>query len=228
MQKIRLRRTIDFGFKITGRDMGNKERIIEAAKLLFNEQGVAAVGTNRIAAHLGISPGNLYYHFQNKEEIIRAIFPEISAATEQGLFIHDNDVPPEDRLSEILKNWITVVWEYRFFYSNLVELLRKDPELKSLYLARRDATMAFLKQAYLARSKTENRTPNFTDEDAEILATNVWIVALNWIRYLQIDKDDTDITQVEIERGAKHIFHLLKPYLDPDLAGKSSAQLSQK
>jgi AcrR family transcriptional regulator len=54
--------------------MKTKDRIIQAAVELFNAQGEQNVTTNHIAAHLSMSPGNLYYHFRNKEDIIRAIF----------------------------------------------------------------------------------------------------------------------------------------------------------
>src|SRR5205085_7510058 len=55
-----------------------KGRIVTAAVELFNASSVGAVTTNHIAAHLGISPGNLYYHFGNKEEILRAAFARMN------------------------------------------------------------------------------------------------------------------------------------------------------
>ena len=55
-------------------------RIIENSLILFNEQGERNISTNHIAAHLGISPGNLYYHFKNKDEIIVQLFKRYSNA----------------------------------------------------------------------------------------------------------------------------------------------------
>ena len=57
--------------------MGTRDtqtRIVDAAQLLFNEHGTAAVSTNRIAEYCGISKGNLHYHFRTKQEIIRCLF----------------------------------------------------------------------------------------------------------------------------------------------------------
>ena len=54
--------------------MNTKEKIIRTSIALFNLHGERAITTNHIASNLGISPGNLYYHFKNKEDIIRNIF----------------------------------------------------------------------------------------------------------------------------------------------------------
>ena len=70
----------------------NKERIIETALELFNVRGVQRVSTNHIAEHLSISPGNLYYHFANKEEIVRAIFPRIEGAVHAAIVLPEE--PP--------------------------------------------------------------------------------------------------------------------------------------
>ncbi|MBL8594525.1 MAG: helix-turn-helix transcriptional regulator, partial [Devosia sp.] len=57
-----------------------KSRILDTALDLFNEQGTAPVTTNHIAEALSMSPGNLYYHYRNKAEIVRGLFARITAA----------------------------------------------------------------------------------------------------------------------------------------------------
>ena len=51
-----------------------RERILQASLQLFNAEGLASVSTHRIAAELGISPGNLHYHFKTKQSIVERLF----------------------------------------------------------------------------------------------------------------------------------------------------------
>ncbi|MBL4906735.1 MAG: TetR/AcrR family transcriptional regulator [Sneathiella sp.] len=209
--------------------MGNRDRILEAAKELFNTLGAANVGTNKIAAHLGISPGNLYYHFENREEIIRTIFPEISRETDKVFLHSDNASFTPALFGEILINWVGVVWKYRFFYGDLVSLLRKDPILKELYNQRRKLTLALMQKSIsvYAENNTSHQR-NFTEDETTKLAINIWIVALNWIGFLQVEKEDTQISHADLIAGAVQIFALMEPYLDETIIKNVHRQMAEK
>ena len=82
-----------------------RERILNAALSLFNESGTATVSTNHIAVASRLSVGNLYYHFKNKDEIIRALYERIArevilqdlyreVAAEMEVPVPDDDMKP--------------------------------------------------------------------------------------------------------------------------------------
>src|SRR5216117_3311983 len=111
--------------------MNTRERILATALRLFNESGTAPVSTNHIADELGISPGNLYYHFRNKEDIVEQVFARYEARMDQTLLV------PEERLPNLEDVWLQLhlvfecMWDYRFLYRDLVDILSRNRKLKA-------------------------------------------------------------------------------------------------
>src|SRR5829696_1901169 len=110
--------------------MPTRDRIIDTAIALFNEQGTGPVSTNHIAEALGISPGNLYYHFRNKEEIIRSLFEQQFARWDELYALPDDRMPTLDDLQQLVRATFVTGWEYRFIYRELIALLRRDERLQ--------------------------------------------------------------------------------------------------
>ena len=67
-----------------------KDRILQISLQLFNERGERTVTTNHIAAEMNISPGNLYYHFRNKQEIIKELMEQYQQETLNLLALPDD------------------------------------------------------------------------------------------------------------------------------------------
>ena len=109
--------------------MNTHDRILDTALRLFNQSGTAAVSTNHIAAALGMSPGNLYYHFRNKEAIIRALFEQQFAHWDAIYSLPNDRMPTLDDLQRLVDNTFPISWNYRFIYRELIALLRRDDEL---------------------------------------------------------------------------------------------------
>src|SRR5688572_27328554 len=106
-----------------------KTRILDAALALFNEQGTAPVTTNHIAESLGMSPGNLYYHYRNKAEIIRGLFARIAAAWAENYAIPEGVTPDIAMMERMVAGNFGIQAKYRFFFRDLTLLLNADPEL---------------------------------------------------------------------------------------------------
>src|SRR6478736_10322627 len=103
-----------------------RERILATSLSLFNAAGEPHVTTADIADEMNISPGNLYYHFRNKNEIIGLLFDRVDDSLSplfEGPSSHDADV--ED-LWLFMHLMFERVWEYRFFFRDLDEITSRD------------------------------------------------------------------------------------------------------
>lgn len=110
--------------------MSRKSDILETARQLFNQSNTQAVTTNHIAREMGISPGNLHYHYKNREEIIRVLYEKMKEES-----VLEIDALPDDikTLNEHHVVLIGVQWKYRFFFRELLFLFSRDEQLKVMY-----------------------------------------------------------------------------------------------
>ena len=197
---------------------GNRERIVAASLDLFNERGTRAVTTNHIAAHLSISPGNLYYHFANREEIIRAIYPQAAAAVRQTLPVTRRQTVTAADMGGYHLAGIETLWRFRFFFRDLDDLLPRDPDLRVSFrkLQRwlvgqfRILIERLIEQGCMRRPEPP--------EDVGRLATNAFLLWTNWIRYLANSRATIDVTRRDVVEGALHGFLVFSPYLEPRFA----------
>src|SRR5262249_26576899 len=98
-------------------------RILEGALELLNRPDGAAVTTNHIAAHLRMSPGNLYYHFRNREEIVRAIFPRLVAEALAATAPPAGSQLTAHEFGERHLQGVGTLWRYRFLFRDLNQLI---------------------------------------------------------------------------------------------------------
>jgi AcrR family transcriptional regulator len=191
--------------------MSNRERVLEAALTLFNEQGTGAVSTNHIAEAAGISPGNLYYHYRNKEEIIRALFERLFAAWDEAFQLPTDQAPSMTDFDTMIAANYQLIWEYRFAYREQAALLRNDSELHDRYLAVRQRGyegFAALIEAFAAAGVLSQPTDS---QELEIVTELCWIVSEQWPVNLEMsgrpfDKDG-------IMQGAALMRWILNPLL---------------
>lgn len=186
-----------------------RQRILDASLAMFNAQGEPNVTTNHIADELEISPGNLYYHFRNKDDIIEHLFGRYEERIDTALAM------PSGRLPGLEDVWLQLhlvfecIWDYRFLYRDLVDILSRNRRLRIRFariLKRADeqahAVMRGLTQAGVMRASA-------TELDAA--ATNILVVATFWMNYAAArgDKDE----QASIRDGIVQVMMLLAPFL---------------
>ena len=195
--------------------MKTRDRILKASLQLFNEQGERNVTTNHIAAELGISPGNLYYHFRNKTDIIYSLFIQYRALVDRYLRVpRDRVLTIEDQMF-YLESVFDGLWYYRFFHRDLEYLLTTDERLRMDY---REFTFQCLTEvrAVLQGLEDAGMLHPHSDQEQEAMALNVWLVVTNWMAFLKTARADggSDATsQAELKQGIYQVLTLEMPYL---------------
>jgi len=193
--------------------LNTKARILETSLRLFNEGGARNVGTTHIGDALGMSPGNLYYHFRNREEIIAALFDQLEPEFRDALTADLTPPLSAERFAGFYTRSFDVLWRYRFFFGALVDLLRRDEDLSARYNAFQNWALASL-EAIAAQLVADGTMQKPSGADGlKAVATNTWLIWMNWIRFVQTSKEDEAITRGDLAQGALQTFDILKPYL---------------
>ena len=199
------------------RSARTRERILKVSLALFNHDGEANVTTGHIADEINISPGNLYYHFRNKDEIIHHLFAEFERAME----ITPGDV--SDAAGAMEDMWLYLhlmferIWAYRFLYRNLDDLLTRDSKLKSHFNIiighKRDAVIA------LCSALVAVKALKATDDEIRALAENVLVVATYWLNFEHLRARPMNKLEPEpdpeqhLSRGVYQVMALVSPFL---------------
>ncbi|MDO4485278.1 MAG: TetR/AcrR family transcriptional regulator [Bacillota bacterium] len=110
-----------------------RERILDISIQLFNEKKASNVSTVQISAEMQISPGNLYYYFANKEDLIRCIWEERMLGEIENLVECFKNVRSYEELDNAVDVCFKHYEKFIFFYSETATLFVNDPSLKELY-----------------------------------------------------------------------------------------------
>ncbi len=195
------------------RSARTRERILKVSLELFNEQGEANVTTGHIADELNISPGNLYYHFRNKDEIIQYLFADFEKQIDIAPSRFDDVPSAMEDLWLYLHMMFERIWQYRFLYRNLDDLLARNSKLKSHFNIivghKRDAVRGMCDSLIAADAMCAS------DATITALAENILVVATYWLNYenLKLRAGIKDDPERHLTRGVYQVMCLMAPYL---------------
>ena len=191
-----------------------RERILETALLLFNRLGEPNVTTADIAGEMEISPGNLYYHFRSKDEIIAELFATFAQRLEELL------TWPEGREAGVEDLWLLLhllfetMWQYRFLFRDLDEILSRNRMVATrfaLIMRRGSGTVIELCRAMVATGAMDA-----SEREIAALAENVTLIATYWISFQKISAAEGGMTPVSLDRAAYQVLSLIGPFLRGD------------
>ncbi|WP_206486080.1 TetR/AcrR family transcriptional regulator [Thalassotalea sp. G2M2-11] len=192
--------------------MKTRDKIIQASIELFNEQGERNVTTNHIAAHLGISPGNLYYHFRNKEDIILSIYEEYARNLLLETFPQVSpELKPLDTIILYMDAVFQALMKFRFFYANLPVLLAKNPLLHEKYVEVQHTISKRLSEMLISLREADMMT--FEDDELADIVSILRLINTFWLSFYQTQNENTEINDSVFFDGVLKILVLLRPYI---------------
>lgn len=192
-----------------------REKILDLALRLFNELGEPNVTTTALAEELGISPGNLYYHFRNKDDITASLFSLFEKEINELLVVPTARVPNIEDVWLYLHLMFELVWRYRFLYLDLNDLLSRNRKLDAQFrkiLAHKTSVTRQLCEGLRADGELQAQ-----EAEIEALATNMVLVTTYWLSYEHARNprktQDPDAMAQALPRGCFQVLMLVGPYL---------------
>jgi len=176
---------------------------------MFNEQGEPNVTTNHIADEMDISPGNLYYHFRNKDDIIEQLFARYEERMDAAL------VAPESRLPELEDIWLQLhlvfecIWDFRFLYRDLIDILSRNRRLRMRFA--RILKRASESSIEVMRGLVRAGIMRASAAEIEATATNILVIATFWLNYASATGERDE--QIAIRKGIVQVMMLMAPFL---------------
>lgn len=186
---------------------GTVDRILDAARELFNSKGYAATSLHEIAASIGISQGNLTYHFPSKSDLA----VRLQADAQEGAKARRAERQPgaiADDYVEHLLFAMNLAWNNRFLLRDRRQFADKLSHDESEFEADFDELHALLKRIEAGGLFRQDAIG-----DLETLTRSIWVMSRYWIDYLRDFEGREDIAWQDQERGIEHHFALLLPCL---------------
>ena len=196
-----------------------RERILELSLKLFNDFGEPNVTTTIIAGEMNISPGNLYYHFDNKDEIVNAIFADFEKEMDALLSAPLKRLEGDGAIN-VEDTWLflhlvfELIWKYRFIYRDLTDLLSRNRIIETHFKRILDDSG----KVALALAAGLRRAGQLDASDAQIstLSTNMVLISTYWLNFEYVRNPRKEIDSAAMSRGVFQVMSMVAPYLKGD------------
>ena len=193
------------------------ERILEVTLELFNRFGEPNVSTTLISAELRISPGNLYYHYPAKDELINSLFERYERALGELLGAAGAVRNVEDAWF-FMHSLFELIWQYRFLYRDLNDLLSKNRLLETHFQTVLEDKARAVRG--LLSGMERAGALKIDSREAGPTATSMVVVLTYWLSFEYVRDPrralEPESAQAALLRGAHHVLNLLMPYLQAD------------
>ena len=192
-----------------------RQRILDVTLALYNRRGEPQVSTSLIATELGISAGNLHYHFRRKDQLSAALLDQ---------FVGELDAllpPPGWRADSVEDVWLLLhlifeaLWRYRFLFRDLSGIMARDRRAGQRLATVFERAVQAAQGICLGLAESDQMTATGAEIDA--LSANIAVVALYWLSFesARHPRQDTE-GGAAMARGAYQVLMLVAPFLRPE------------
>lgn len=199
------------------------ERILVTSLELFNRFGEPSVSTAMLSAELRISPGNLYYHYPSKDDLINRLFEQYQDSLTKLLSAVDDVHDVEDAWF-FLHSMFEIIWQYRFFYRDLGHLLTRNRQLEVrfpvLLMQKKSALHVIFNRLHNTPKNTNRSSSADFEQSADSMAASMVVLLTYWLSYEYVLQPraalEPENAQDALLRGAYHVMELLLLHLEGD------------
>lgn len=185
------------------------DRIIEASIALFNADGVSQASLRGIAERIGISHGNLAYHFANKGEILDEIYTRMEREMDAAMF-PEGDVTLA-HYHALLTRISSFHDRYRFFYLDMLEIARHYPRVIRRY--RKTIARRFEEHDRLVHSLISNGLVKREPVPGlyRSLFHSIWVMSTFWLQHKKILGENHPV--IDSGSDIRHVWEIMLPHL---------------
>ena len=201
-------------------------KIVESSILLFNKKGLANVRLQDIAEYNNISPGNLTYHFKTKKDLMDYIIyymirklVEIEATQRESL--------KQMSLYNILRNNLVFLFNYRFFFRDILEIINLVPNDKSVFKDVNKINEKFSIEYINISIKNGYMKKEAFDDQYKTFAKNNWAIVSSSLTTWEVLDDSKNKYRKIFDEIMGHFY----PYLTKkgvDRYNKKKKEISKK
>lgn len=179
-----------------------KIRILQTSLDMFNELGPDNVSTVLIFKTLKISPGNLYYYFRNKEEIIRALYEQMTEEYAKNWNVEEMSEVSFNPTEKIVQN-LRIFYKYRFLVNHMSALVSNDSMLRDRFIQVTQQRQKELFEYFVILEKIGIMDYKNNPDTIKRLVSLLWFIGDFWLMNFELNHGK--ITELTTEHEMEYL-----------------------
>ncbi|WP_435353477.1 TetR/AcrR family transcriptional regulator [Emticicia sp. SJ17W-69] len=192
--------------------MTTKQRILNTSLQLFNQQGIDTITVRHIAKELGMSHGNLCYHFPNTDVIIEKLYEqllnELNETLTNPMLLQELNLKMFYELTSFI---FGKLYKYKFLMQDFVSIMRRNPNLKQKHRALVSSRRMLFQMGIGAAIEVGMLKPDIIEGQYENYFEQLFIISDFWLSSAEILYEGTE--ENKLEKYINITFTLIVPYL---------------